>query len=111
MLGEEEEEEEGPPQQRSSFCLAYSPAAATNIVCGTSNTQLLGPPLRIWDKTETPSPEVSLCGEETESSSSDRDSAPSSSEEEDSSGDECRLVAGAKRDQRLVSMGDLSRLL
>ena len=56
----EEEEEERPPQQRSSsssccFFLGYSPAAASNIACGTSNsTRLLEKPLKIWDTPEMP---------------------------------------------------------
>ena len=43
-----EEEEEKTPQQSSS-CLAYSPAAATNIVYEPSNSQFLGKPLGIFD--------------------------------------------------------------
>ena len=108
--GKQQLEEVVGQQQKQSSCLLYSPAAATSIICETSTTQLLGPPLRIWDTVEMSSLETSLCGDETESSSSDGDSTPSSSEEEVSSGDECSLAARAKRAQWLVLDGGVGKI-
>ena len=95
LTEEEEEEEERPPQQKRSssssccFFLGYSPAAASNIACGSSSTRLLGKPLKIWDTLEEPPLEASLCGDETESSSSDGgDSTTSCSDDSDSSSDD-----------------------